>query len=799
MACTIAGHATLMVARARLVAPFTLAILSAAAALSLGRVFASDRFVIPVLIAVVLAHGAGALARWRAWPLWATALLSVAVLACFVVVTRGEHVHVFGVELGGSSRSLATQLEAGWNLLRTAPPPAPVTDGALLLAVIVTFVVAAVADWAAFRRDAVLGATAPALVLFVWATTLGADQNRVLTVLGFAAGAAAFLLAQNLAVLDKGRSWLVSQRTQSRHWLAPAVILATIAVVIGVVLAPALPGAGADPILDFAGQGDRGAGGSSYRTGIPPLVDVGAKLNDATNRELFTVSADHADYWRVAALDRFTADGGGQWTLQAEGDEVDVGLPTAGPAGSFHQEYDIGSMSERWLPAAYRPVAISLADTLVVRSSSTLVTSADSVEGLQYSVDSIVPVTAGDATPAAIAATAAPVPARLRPYTQLPANTPEVIGATANAVVTNAGATTPYAQAEALRNFFRTAGFVYDLSVDPVDTPDAVATFLRDQRGFCVQFATAYAVMARSLGIPTRIAVGFTPGTVRDGTYHVFTHDAHAWPEVWLAGMGWTHMFDPTPPAGTVANATSGGSALPRESAITPVQAVPATTPTTSPATTPTQAPGGTGNPATTTPTTSAANTTAPSATTVPGTPPATAATPEVTTASGDSNDGPWLAIALVIAIVVLAIVAVLGFIVWAKARRRARRRAAEPDDAVLGAWEEALDHLRDARITPDPALTPLEVGRAITPGAPDAIRPLHELARRYTAVRYGPLDATPDDAARAWEAVDSLGDALDASINWRERWRRRLDPSTLVRSSGTTSSGLSSSGRRNR
>ena len=77
-----------------------------------------------------------------------------------------------------------------------------------------------------------------------------------------------------------------------------------------------------------------------------------------------------------------------------------------------------------------------------------------------------------------------------------------------------------------------------------------------------MQFASVYAVMARSLGIPARVAVGFTPGDVVDGVFHVSAHDAHAWPEVWLAGLGWTHLFDPTPPADTV---PTGGSDLPDE------------------------------------------------------------------------------------------------------------------------------------------------------------------------------------------------------------------------------------------
>src|SRR5262249_18439893 len=138
----------------------------------------------------------------------------------------------------------------------------------------------------------------------------------------------------------------------------------------------------------------------------------------------------------------------------------------------------------------------------------------------------------------------------------------------------------PYTKAKALRDYFRGSDFTYDTKVDSFDNGSAILQFLNDKRGFCVQFASAYAVMARTLGIPARVAVGFTPGE-RDanGTFHVSSHDAHAWPEIYLNGVGWTHMFDPTPPRAGVAPAP-GGSELPNEAAVN-TTVTPAPTPTT--------------------------------------------------------------------------------------------------------------------------------------------------------------------------------------------------------------------------
>ena len=102
--------------------------------------------------------------------------------------------------------------------------------------------------------------------------------------------------------------------------------------------------------------------------------------------------------------------------------------------------------------------------------------------------------------------------------------------------------------------------------------------FLEDRRGFCVQFASTYAVMARYLGIPARVATGFTPGTPdATGTYSVTNDDAHAWPEIWLAGLGWTDRFDPTPQTSQPGGSTEAGQPTPTPTPTHQAQPVPTT------------------------------------------------------------------------------------------------------------------------------------------------------------------------------------------------------------------------------
>ena len=115
-------------------------------------------------------------------------------------------------------------------------------------------------------------------------------------------------------------------------------------------------------------------------------------------------------------------------------------------------------------------------------------------------------------------------------------------------------ATTPLAQAEALVNWFRSGMFRYTLT-PPALSPgtDALVGFLTDTLGgTCEAFAGAFAVMARSLGLPTRVAVGFTGGrSSPGGTMTVRGADAHEWPEVYLedrVGMGVVRADPATPP-----------------------------------------------------------------------------------------------------------------------------------------------------------------------------------------------------------------------------------------------------------
>ena len=122
----------------------------------------------------------------------------------------------------------------------------------------------------------------------------------------------------------------------------------------------------------------------------------------------------------------------------------------------------------------------------------------------------------------------------------------------------------PYAAVIALEAWFRAGDeFRYDEQppVPRPGTPPLVDFVQRTKQGYCQHYAGAMALMLRYLGIPARVAAGFTSGSYDDENrrFTVTDHNAHAWVEVWFAGWGWL-PFDPTPGRGQLSGQISFAS-----------------------------------------------------------------------------------------------------------------------------------------------------------------------------------------------------------------------------------------------
>jgi transglutaminase-like putative cysteine protease len=284
------------------------------------------------------------------------------------------------------------------------------------------------------------------------------------------------------------------------------------------------------------------------RVTISPIVDIRPSLLQRPAADLFTVQTDTSAYWRMVTLDRFN---GRVWTSSdvsaRDGDPVEP--PVDFLAGDPPQEgirieqtIEIGELSSAWLPTAYRAVEVAM-QGLPARwdpATGILATDDEPDPGFRYRVTSIVPQPSPERLDR-LDPRDASTEARL---TGLPSETPSRIFAIAGDLTADAG--TPFRKLLAIQEHLRQ--FTYDERAPAGHGIDDLLFFMeQSRRGYCEQFAGTMAVLARALGYPARVAVGFQAGDPDSaGRFRVTTGDVHAWPEVLFPEYGWM-AFEPTP------------------------------------------------------------------------------------------------------------------------------------------------------------------------------------------------------------------------------------------------------------
>lgn len=462
-----------------------------------------------------------------------------ALLMSVPAFARDEHGSAYLFPTVSALRDLAQAVGDGIHEAATTAAPAEMTRPLVALVMVGVFAVFLVAEHLAVSwRSA---ATAGIVLLTPWmpAVTL---QHRVSTAALLGAIAAWILL---LALTTKHTGAF----TALSPWAAGGATVAAVALVA--VVAPSALGANGWGLIP--------------RFAAPNQFDTTSRLNLALDlrnsltaqsgspKIVYFTSGRRPDAFRVYTLIDFDGsawsqreadptvreplNGGVQWPVPVsdwETRDLDVisvqvlsQAETSLPLPTVPRSVDIGG---DW---AYSPVLDEVQSDTATTQNLSYAFEAD----LSYfSVDSLKALGAASAQDA-----------RLDPGYLALADPIDVDAIRASALDIVGNASTRYDQAVALQEFFRnTQEFTYDTAVMP-SGDDSVSVFLDNREGYCVQFASAMVVMSRSLGIPARLAIGFLPGERgAQGESVISGGDAHAWPELYLAGAGWVR-FEPTP------------------------------------------------------------------------------------------------------------------------------------------------------------------------------------------------------------------------------------------------------------
>ena len=704
-------------------------------------------------------------------------------------------IYLNGVFAGGLSVAgivpTASSLHHLWTLAvqglseRAYAPPVLGTHGIDLVAAAGIGVMAAATDFLAVRMRSPAIAGLPLLALYSVRITTNAKQGGTGATLVFCFGIVGYLALlaadgrERLRIWgrlvtvwhgadDQGAAGIPADTAESpdtRALAASGRRIGLAAACIALAFPLLVPGIRVHDLFASSPSGPGNGAGNGGPISLPnPLVQMHAQLLNGTPETVLTfrttARVPQDQYLQIYVLNYDAAKG--EWTLvpPQRFTRVKDG-PLRNPPGLAASTFTADATTkikldkgvagygskEAFLPLPYAPTSLRASGNWVEDNNTLMVYSAQprAISGLSYTVDSSQPeigkqqIDRAPSYPAYIRGT----------YLQFPASA-EL--ATLAQTITK-DAPTPYQKALALQNWFLTPGrFKYNLQSDVDNNTGGLIKFLTKTRsGFCQQFASAMAVLARELHIPSRVAVGYTAGTRQpNGTWKVTTDDAHVWPELYFTGVGWIR-FEPTPGG-------LGGQGTATEPQYAPPPGIPKPTPT------PTLGAGAAG----------ARNK-------------AGNLAHNLHPLAGGGGGGAIRAGIDVAGWVLLGLAILFGLaLITPRAARTVirRRRLAATGDAGLAhaAWLELRDNLADYGFACRPSESPRAVASRIAatlqldPAAREA------LGRIVSAEERASYATVPLSSQTLRADTATVRRSLSQEATWQVRWRARLLPPSTLR-----------------
>jgi transglutaminase-like putative cysteine protease len=495
---------------------------------------------VTVAVAVITATGVGV--RATRLPLFLVPIAQLLALACLLVTIFTRSGVLLVLPGPQAVDDLLALLGDSITEVQSGVPPVASTPAMTCLVLVAIGLVAVLVDNLAVSTAAPAASGLVLLCVFAVPASLAEEMLPVWT---FVLGAASFALLLAVDGQHRHRAWRGRGGGVSSGSGPAATSVAAVAVVIALLAGASLTFIGTVGRLPGA---DNGIGVGNGGMGIKPMTKLRGLLDQGENAELFHVRGlrDPA-YMRVSTLREYVPGEG--WIVgPLSADSVPAGgdlpLQAGDPGGGEVTRVDIDPVgwSDNWLPTYGRPRrAENLDENWRFDPSRGVVFSERARRAEPFSIETVLEQPSAEELRAANGLVDVE-----RGYTEVDGVDDQVVEL-ARSLTRDAG--NQFDRAAALSDFFTDPvnGFTYSTETSAPVTSDALTDFVvNGKTGFCEQYASAMAVMARVVGLPSRVAVGFTSGYPAADHRTITNQDAHAWVEIYFPGHGWT-VFDPTP------------------------------------------------------------------------------------------------------------------------------------------------------------------------------------------------------------------------------------------------------------